>query len=66
MMRQNFKVDFEIDVCIIGGSIAGNYLACLLAEQNVKCCVIEEHEILGLPFQCAGIISQKILNLAPF
>ncbi|MHA1473985.1 MAG: hypothetical protein ACTSQ5_02235 [Promethearchaeota archaeon] len=66
MMRQNFKVDFEIDVCIIGGSIAGNYLACILAEQNVKCCVIEEHEILGLPFQCAGIISQKILNLAPF
>ena len=66
MMRQNLKVNFEIDVCIIGGSIAGNYLACLLAEQNVKCCVIEEHEILGLPFQCAGIISQKILNLAPF
>ena len=65
-MRQNFKVDFEIDVCIIGGSIAGNYLACLLAEKNVKCCVVEEHEILGLPFQCAGIISQKILNLAPF
>lgn len=65
-MRQNFNVDFEIDVCIIGGSIAGNYLACLLAEQNVKCCIIEEHEILGLPFQCAGIISQKILNLATF
>ena len=65
-MRQNLKVNFEIDVCIIGGSIAGNYLACLLAEQNVKCCVIEEHENLGLPFQCAGIISQKILNLAPF
>ncbi len=65
-MHQYFKYDFEIDVCIIGGSIAGNYLACLLAEQNVRCCVIEEHEILGLPFQCAGIISQKILNLAPF
>ncbi len=65
-MRHNLKVDFEIDVCIIGGSIAGNYLAYLLAEQNIKCCVIEEHEILGLPFQCAGIISQKILKLAPF
>jgi len=65
-MHQYFKYDFEIDVCIIGGSIAGNYLACLLAEQNVRCCVIEEHEILGLPFQCAGIVSQKILKLAPF
>jgi geranylgeranyl reductase family protein len=65
-MHQYFKYDFEIDVCVIGGSIAGNYLACLLAEQNVKCCVIEEHEILGLPFQCAGIISQKILNLTAF
>ncbi|MHA1720943.1 MAG: FAD-dependent monooxygenase, partial [Promethearchaeota archaeon] len=65
-MRQNFKIDFKIDVCIVGGSIAGNYLAYLLARQNIKCCVIEEHESIGLPFQCAGIISQKILSLAPF
>ncbi|MFX1496745.1 MAG: hypothetical protein ACFFBH_04390 [Promethearchaeota archaeon] len=51
------------DICIIGGSIAGNYLSYLLANSNLKICIIEEHSNIGLPFQCAGIISQKLTNL---
>ncbi|MFW9970005.1 MAG: hypothetical protein ACFFDF_07370 [Candidatus Odinarchaeota archaeon] len=51
------------DVCIIGGSIAGNYLCYLLSKTNLKIIVIEEHTKIGLPFQCAGIISQKISTL---
>ncbi len=66
MENPNVKFDVDIDVCIIGGSIAGNYLACLLAEQNVDCIVVEEHTELGKPFQCAGILSQKILTLLKF
>jgi digeranylgeranylglycerophospholipid reductase len=65
-MKKMPKIDLEIDVCIIGGSIAGNYLACLLSEIDVNCIVIEEHGELGKPFQCAGIISQKLLNLVEF
>jgi len=38
------------DVCIVGASIAGNYLTYLLSK-------------IGLPFQCAGIVSQKLSQL---
>ena len=51
------------DVVIIGGSIAGNYLAYLLSELRLKIIIIEEHSEIGLPFQCAGIISQKLGRL---
>jgi len=56
--------DFEyFDICIIGGSIAGNYLCYLLANTNLKISVIEEHQQIGLPFQCAGIVSQKLAKI---
>lgn len=51
------------DVCIVGGSIAGNYLSYLLSKTNLKILVIEEHEKVGLPLQCAGIVSQKLSKL---
>jgi len=51
------------DVCIIGGSIAGNYVCYLLSKTNLKIIVIEEHKEIGLPLQCAGIVSQKLSKL---
>ncbi len=51
------------DVCIVGGSIAGNYLSYLLSKSNLKIILIEEHHKIGLPFQCAGIISKKLNKL---
>ncbi|MFW9939132.1 MAG: NAD(P)/FAD-dependent oxidoreductase [Candidatus Thorarchaeota archaeon] len=53
----------SFDICIVGASLAGNYLAYLLSETNLKIAIIEEHKEIGLPFQCAGIVSQKITNL---
>ena len=53
----------EFDVCIVGASIAGNYLSYLLSKTNLKVVVIEEHKEIGIPLQCAGIISQKISKL---
>ena len=53
----------KFDVCIIGGSIAGNYLSYLLSKTELKIAVIEEHEEIGLPFQCAGIISKKLSKI---
>jgi flavin-dependent dehydrogenase len=53
----------NFDLCIVGASIAGNYLAYLLFKSNIKIVVIEEHKDIGLPFQCAGIISQKLSQL---
>jgi geranylgeranyl reductase family protein len=54
------------DVCIVGASIAGNYLSFLLSNSSLKIVVLEEHSEIGRPFQCAGIISQKLSNLIEF
>jgi len=51
------------DICIIGGSIAGNYLSYLLSKTNLKILVLEAHEQVGIPLQCAGIVSQKLSKL---
>ncbi|MFX1454353.1 MAG: NAD(P)/FAD-dependent oxidoreductase [Promethearchaeota archaeon] len=53
----------KFDICIIGGSIAGNYLSFLLLDKNLKVAVIEEHKNIGLPLQCAGIVSQKLSKI---
>jgi digeranylgeranylglycerophospholipid reductase len=58
----SFDSDF-FDVVIIGGSIAGNYLAYLLSRFQLKILIIEEHSEIGLPLQCAGIISKKLNHL---
>ena len=59
-MDQNFE---EFDLAIIGASIAGNNLAFLLSKSNLRIVVLEDHKEIGLPFQCAGIISQKLSKL---
>ncbi len=56
-MDQNIE---KCDLVIIGASLAGSYLCYLLSKTNLKIAVIEEHEKIGLPFQCAGIVSQKL------
>ncbi|MBN2157045.1 MAG: NAD(P)/FAD-dependent oxidoreductase [Candidatus Lokiarchaeota archaeon] len=51
------------DVCIIGGNIAGSYLAYLLASNGVSVVVVEQNRTPGLPLQCAGIVSQRFSNI---
>ena len=51
------------DVCIVGASIAGNYLTYLLSKSNLKIAILEDHKEIGIPFQCAGIIAQKLSQL---
>ncbi len=53
----------KFDVCIIGASLAGNYLCYLISNLGLKIAVIEEHYDIGLPLQCAGIVSRKIKKL---
>ena len=53
----------HFDVCIVGASIAGNYLTFLLSNSNLSIAVLEDHKEIGLPFQCAGIVSQKLSQL---
>ena len=59
-MERNIE---KFDICIIGASLAGNYLCYLLSNTSLKIAVIEEHKEIGLPLQCAGIVSQKLVKI---
>ncbi|MDO8636676.1 MAG: NAD(P)/FAD-dependent oxidoreductase [Dehalococcoidia bacterium] len=48
--KQNF------DVAIIGAGPAGSYLAWKLAGKGYRVAVIEEHQVIGEPVNCTGII----------
>ncbi len=53
----------RFDLAIVGASIAGNFLCYLLSNTKLRILVIEEHKEIGMPFQCAGIVSQKLTQL---
>ncbi len=47
-------------ISIIGAGPAGSYLAYLLAKQGQKVTVFEEHDTIGRPVQCTGIVTHSI------
>ena len=47
-------------IAIIGAGPAGSYLAYLLAKQGKEVTLIEEHEKIGSPVQCTGIVTASI------
>lgn len=55
-------MNFEYDVVIIGAGPIGSTLAFKLAKENINVCIIDKKKIVGLPLQCAGIVSSKITN----
>ena len=47
-------------ITIIGAGPAGSYLAYLLAKKGKDVNIIEEHNIVGSPVQCTGIVTSSI------
>lgn len=57
------------DVAVIGGGPAGLSAAASASRFNVDTILFEEHESIGLPWHCAGIVSYRMirsLNLGGF
>jgi digeranylgeranylglycerophospholipid reductase len=54
----------EVDVLVVGGGPAGSTVAFRLAERGHGVLVVEEHARIGHPVQCAGLVSQRVLDLA--
>lgn len=53
-----------VDVLIVGAGPAGSIAAERLARLGHSVRVIEEHPRVGYPVQCAGLVSQRVLDLA--
>ena len=47
-------------ITIVGAGPAGSYLGYLLAKQGQKVTILEEHNVVGSPVQCTGIVTHSI------
>lgn len=54
------------DVIIVGGGPAGSYVAYGLAGSGYKVLVLEEHDWIGEPVKCTGIIGAECVDRFPF
>jgi digeranylgeranylglycerophospholipid reductase len=52
-----------LDSIIVGGGPAGLSCALHLAEAGLDVAVLEEHETLGIPTHCTGIVSDELSEL---
>jgi geranylgeranyl reductase family protein len=50
-------------VSIIGAGPAGSYLASLLAKQGKEVALFEEHDKIGKPVHCTGIVTDEIRKI---
>jgi geranylgeranyl reductase family protein len=54
----------EWDVIVIGAGPAGCFTAKQIALSGFKVLILEEHQEIGCPVQCAGLISPRAMELA--
>lgn len=52
-----------LDVVVVGGGPAGIYSALLLAEEGFDVVLLEEHDTLGAPTHCTGVVSDELTDL---
>jgi len=52
------------DVVIVGGGPAGSTTARMLASEGYHVVVLEEHERIGRPVSCAGLVTERVIKLA--
>ena len=55
---------FDWDVVIIGAGPVGGHTANLLAQRGQRVLLIEEHNEIGRPFQCAGLVTPNAMKQA--
>ncbi len=53
------------DVIVVGGGPTGSYAARRLAEKGFKVVVFEEHDDIGEPMQCTGIVGAECVGRFP-
>lgn len=53
------------DAIVVGGGPVGCFAAQLLAERNFRTLLVEEHEKIGLPARCTGLIGDEAFRRFP-
>jgi digeranylgeranylglycerophospholipid reductase len=56
----------ECDVLVVGGGPAGSSAARAAAKEGAKTILVEEHEAIGVPVQCAEGIGKYLIPFLPF
>lgn len=54
----------QYEVSVVGGGPIGCHIAGQLASKGRKVVVFEEHPTIGEPLHCAGLVTQRVLDLA--
>ncbi len=54
----------EVEVLVVGAGPSGSTAARRLAEAGHDVLVLEEHPRVGVPVQCAGLVSARVIELA--
>jgi len=52
-------------ISIIGAGPSGCFLAHQLAKAGFEVNIFEEHENIGLPVQCTGLVTPNLFDLVP-
>jgi digeranylgeranylglycerophospholipid reductase len=55
----------QYDVIVAGAGPAGCYTASLLAKEQISTAVFEEHEAVGEPLHCAGLVTERVMDFLP-
>ena len=53
----------DYDVVIIGAGPIGSRAGTVLSNKGLKVCILEEHEEIGRPFQCAGLVNPSAMEI---
>jgi len=54
----------KYDVVVVGGGPAGSATANLLSHSGYSVAVMEEHAEVGKPVSCAGLVTERVLDMA--
>jgi geranylgeranyl reductase family protein len=64
-MADTGVTDAPYDVLVVGGGPVGSYVAWKSAEAGLRAGVLEEHDVIGEPVMCGGLVAPRCMEFLP-